>query len=102
MQPAVLAAVVLPGAQDVDAVKRTQQLAGAPERLKNLHQASASACGEPLDSRAAQGWGQRMHQASATYWQEQAISQQQCCTRLVPADARQVVSVDCIMKQGLA
>ena len=39
MQPAVLAAVVLPGAQDVDAVKRAEQLTGAPECLKNLRQA---------------------------------------------------------------
>ena len=89
MQPAVLAAVVLPGAQDVDAVKRTQQLAGAPERLKNLHQASASVLRgtgslstaglrkagvsgctkhqqltgrnkQPLNSYAAQGWCQQM------------------------------------------
>ena len=42
MQPAVLAAVVLPRAKDVDAVKRAEQLAGAPECLKDLRQASAT------------------------------------------------------------
>ena len=42
MQPAVLAALVLPRPKDVDAVKRAEQLVGAPECLKHLHEASVT------------------------------------------------------------
>ena len=105
MQPAVLAAVVLPRAQDVDAVKRAEQLVGAPERLKHLNQASAhiwqgtdsllTAMPRRLRSADAPGISNCLAGTSN-------LSTARLCKAGEAADVRHVVCGNCIIVQGLA